>query len=79
MKGHLQFLKQEFECYFPDLSDTELPELKMTGNLFHLNKDILYKDFEREIFGNEISKKILKAKNKFEAVSDNLQKNCYAC
>jgi len=39
VEAHLRFLKQEFERYFPDLGDTELPEWKMTtGNLFVLTR-----------------------------------------
>ena len=34
IESHLQQLKQEFECYFPDLDDTELSIWKMTRNPF---------------------------------------------
>ena len=34
IESHLQQLKQEFECYFPDLNDTKLPIRKMTRNPF---------------------------------------------
>ena len=37
-EGHLQLLKQEFERFFPDSSNTELLKLKMSRNLFRLNK-----------------------------------------
>ena len=42
-------LKQEFECCFPDLSNTELPRLKMTRNPFHLNNNIPLEDLQ-EVF-----------------------------
>ena len=38
IESHLQQLKQEFECYFPDLNDTELPIWKMTRNPLELTK-----------------------------------------
>nr|XP_039258063.1 protein FAM200B-like [Styela clava] len=44
VEAHLQLLKQEFDIsqrYFPDLANTELPDWKMTRNLFRLNEDIL--------------------------------------
>ena len=40
MDSDLRLLKQEFERYFPDSSDTKLPKLKMSGNLLCLKKDI---------------------------------------
>ena len=43
-KGDLQFLQQEFERYFPDLSNTELLKWKMTKNVFRLNNNILFED-----------------------------------
>ena len=48
VEAHLRLLKQEFECYFPDLGDTELPEWKMTRNPFRLNEDILPNDLQEE-------------------------------
>ena len=42
---HLQLLKPEFEHYFLDLDDSELPIWKMTRNSFLLNKDILADNF----------------------------------
>ena len=41
IESHLQQLKQEFECYFPDLNDTELPIWKMARNPFCTTEDIL--------------------------------------
>ena len=34
-------MKQEFECYFPDLNGTELPIWTMTRNPFRTTEDIL--------------------------------------
>ena len=47
-EGHLQILKQKFKRYFLDLSDTKVAKLKMKGNLFCLNKDILSEDLLEE-------------------------------
>ena len=66
MEDHLQLLKQEFKCYFPDLSNTELPKLKMTKNPFHLNKDILSEDFQGEFLKMKCHSN---AKNNFKAMS----------
>ena len=41
IESYLQQLTQEFECYFPDLNDTELPIWKVTRNSFKINEDIL--------------------------------------
>lgn len=45
---HLQLLKQEFERYFPDLGDTELPEWQITRNPFRLNEGILPDNLQEE-------------------------------
>ena len=49
-EGHLRPSKQEFERYFPNLSDIELSKLKMTRNPFRVNKDILSKDFQEDFW-----------------------------
>ena len=46
VENHLRLLKQEFERYFPDLSDIKLPKLKMKKNLFE--NDIFSKDLQKE-------------------------------
>ena len=48
IESHLQQSKQEFECYFPDLNDTELPIWKMTRNLFRTTEDILPDNLQEE-------------------------------
>ena len=45
---HLQQLKQEFECCFPDLNDAELPIWKMTRNPFRTTEDILPDNLQEE-------------------------------
>ena len=75
--GHLPLLKQEFERYFPDLSETELLKWKMTRNHLPfwkfslaqicLNNNILFKDLQ-EVF-SEI-KCNSNTKNNFEAVTE---------
>ncbi|XP_077975251.1 protein FAM200C-like [Styela clava] len=41
VEAHLQLLKQEFERYFPDLANTELPDWKMTRDHFRLDEAIV--------------------------------------
>ena len=53
-EGHLQLLKQEFERFFPDSSNTELLQLKMSRNPFQTSK-----------FFSKICKKICKKVNSF--------------
>ena len=48
IESHFQQLKQEFECYFPDLNDTELPIRKMTRNPFRTTEDILPDNLQEE-------------------------------
>ena len=48
IESHLQQLKQEFKCYFPDLNDTELPIRKMTRNPFCTTEDILPDNLQEE-------------------------------
>ena len=48
IESHLQQLKQEFEWYFPDLNDTELPMWKMTRNPFRTTEDILPNNLQEE-------------------------------
>ena len=48
IESHLQQLKQEFECNFPDLNDTVLPIWKMTRNPFHTTEDILPDNLQEE-------------------------------
>ena len=48
IESHLQQLKQEFECYFADLNDTELPIRKMTRNSFRTTEDILPDNLQEE-------------------------------
>ena len=65
-KGHLRLLKQELECYFPYLSNSELPKWKMTRNLFCLTKNILFKDLKKVLLEMKYSST---AKNNVEAIS----------
>ena len=65
-EDYSRLLKQEFELYFPDLSDTELSKLKMTRNPFYLNKDILSKDLQKEFSEMKCNST---AKNNFEVIS----------
>ena len=34
VESHLQILKEEYDCYFPDLGNVELTEWNMTRNPF---------------------------------------------
>jgi len=65
VEAHLRLLKQEFERYFPDLGDTELPEWKMTRNPFRLNEDILPDDLQEEFWEMKCNSS---AKDNFEAM-----------
>ena len=38
VEAPLRLLKRDFERYFPDMSDTELPEWKITRDSFYLNE-----------------------------------------
>ena len=66
MDNDLRLLKQEFERYFPDSSDNELPKLKMPGNLFCLKKDILSEDLWEEFLEIKCHSN---AKSNFSAMS----------
>ena len=61
----MRLLKEEFEHYFSDFSDTELPELKMTSNIFS----------EQKYFPEELQEEFLEmkcnstAKKNFEIMS----------
>ena len=66
VEDHLRFLKQEFEGYFPDLSDIKLPKLKMTRNFFRLNNNIFFKDLQEEFLEMKCNSI---AKNNFKAMS----------
>ena len=68
IESHLQQLKQEFECYFPDLNDTELPIWKMTRNPFRINKDILPDNLQEEFLEMKCN---CTAKDDFEVMSLN--------
>ena len=48
VESHLQQLKQEFECYFLDLNDTEPPIRKMTRNPFRTTEDIFPDNLQEE-------------------------------
>ncbi|XP_076799889.1 protein FAM200C-like [Clavelina lepadiformis] len=65
VETHLHLLKQEFERYFPDLGDTELPEWKITRNPFRLNEDILSDDLQEEFLEMKCNST---AKDDFEAM-----------
>ena len=41
VEAHLHSLKQEFERYFSDLANTDLPEWKLPKNLFRVEVGIL--------------------------------------
>ena len=68
IKSHLQQLKQELECYFPDLNDTELPIWKMTRNPFRINEYILPDNLQEEFLEIKCN---CTAKNDFEVMSLN--------
>ena len=69
VEGHLQLLKQEFERYFPDSSDTELPETKIKG-IFSEEK-YSFRRFTKKCLGRKIhyQKNNFTTKNNFEAMS----------
>jgi len=48
VESQLWLFQQEFKRYFPDLGNTELPELKVTRNSFRLNENILSGDLQQE-------------------------------
>ena len=64
VESHLQILKEEYDCYFPDLGNVELTEWKMTRNPFRIKEDILSEEF-LEMKCNST------AKDDFEAMSLN--------
>ena len=68
IKSHLQQLKQEFECYFPDLNDTKLPIWKMTRNHLRINEDILPDNLPEEFLEMKCN---CTAKDDFEVMSLN--------
>ena len=63
VESHLQILKEEYDCYFPDLGNVELTEWKMTRNPFRIKEDILSEKLQEEFLEmkcNSIAKMILK-------------------
>ena len=48
-KAQLQSLKQEYEKYFPDLANTDLPEWKQARNLFHVEVGFLPDKIQEEL------------------------------
>ena len=65
---HLQILKEEYDCYFPDLGNVELTEWKMTRNPFRIKKDMLSEELQEEFLEMKCNST---AKDDFEAMSLN--------
>nr|XP_039257154.1 protein ZBED8-like [Styela clava] len=63
--SHLRLLKEEFERYFPDLNDTELPEWKLTRDPFRVDEDILPSNLQEEFLDMKFDSS---AKDDFEAM-----------
>ncbi|XP_077975498.1 zinc finger BED domain-containing protein 5-like [Styela clava] len=63
--SHLRLLKEEFERYFPDLNDTELPEWKLTRDPFRVDEDILPSNLQEEYLDMKFDSS---AKDDFEAM-----------
>ena len=68
VESHLQILKEEYECYFPDLGNVELSEWKMTRNPFPIKEDILSEELQEEFLEMMCNST---AKDDFEAMSLN--------
>ena len=68
VESHLQILKEEFDCYFPDLGNVELAEWKMTRNPFRIKEDILSEELQEEFLEMQCNST---AKDDFEAMSLN--------
>ena len=66
IETHLHLLKQEFERYFPDLNDTDLPQWKLTRNPFRINEDILPDCLQEEFLELKHNSN---AKDDFEAMA----------
>ena len=67
-ESHLQILKEEYDCYFPDLGNVELTEWKMTRNPFRIKEDILSEELQEEFLEMKCN---FTAKDDFEAMSLN--------
>ena len=65
MESHLQILKEDYDCYFPDLGNVELTERKMTRNLFRIKEDILSEELQEEFLEMKCN---FNAKDDFEAM-----------
>ena len=68
MESHLQILKEEYDCYFPDFGNVELSEWKMTRNPFGIKEDILSEELQEEFLEMKCNST---AKDDFEAMSLN--------
>ena len=68
VESHLQILKKEYDCYFPDLGNVELTEWKMTRNPFRIKEDILLEEHQEEFLEMKCNST---AKDDFEAMSLN--------
>ena len=65
MESHLQILKEEYDCYFPDLGNVELTEWKMMINPFQIKEDILSEELQEEFLEMKCNSN---AKDDFEAM-----------
>ena len=65
VESHLQILKEEYDCYFPDLGNVELTEWKMTRNPFRIKEDILSEELQEEFLEMKCNST---AKDDFEAM-----------
>ena len=65
MESFLQILKEEYDCYYPDLGNVELTEWKMTRNLFRIKEDILSEELQEEFLEMKCNSN---AKDDFEAM-----------
>ena len=68
VESHLQILKEEYDCYFPDLGNVELTEWNMTRNPFRIKEDILSEELQEEFLEMKCNST---AKDDFEAMSLN--------
>ena len=48
IEAHLQLLEQEFERYFTDLTNTDLPESKLPRNVFHAEMGLLPNKIQKQ-------------------------------
>ena len=68
VESQIHILKEEYDCYFPDLGNVELTEWKMTRNPFGIKEDILSEELQEEFLEMKCNST---AKDDFEAMSLN--------